>query len=427
MELVFQLQDLLQQGDSAIEAASRLLGHNMALLDCLGVETLTPGQMELLFTEIPQDWDFWKFSELIVGGSLSNSLAHQINEYISQQSSQASSEVMSDEEALTEVSIEGIDKAIAFLPTLKKKHAKLFDVHPHQSRLDPCTYSNEVAGFIQTLYDEGFILSTFDWGMWLDTANEFVNHSELIEVADLLTLQKLLTTHIRAERFNSGHVAQLIENGHISKVLQRLAALRESMAATTATIKGISRITIVQGDITQQHTDAIVNTTNIALEIRGEVSEAIFAVAGPSFREECRKLKGCAVGQAKVTRGYNLSAAWVLHTVSPVWQGGSHHEEDLLAQCYRHCLELAELCPIQTIAFPCIGTGSHGFPVEKAAQIAAHEVQHFLEENTSLDKVVFVCRDITMFDIYSKAIKEMTKASPEQTFGTLEPVQKLNR
>ncbi|MBD2465822.1 macro domain-containing protein [Oscillatoria sp. FACHB-1407] len=173
----------------------------------------------------------------------------------------------------------------------------------------------------------------------------------------------------------------------------------------------VNRITATRGDIIQQPVDAVVNTTNIALDIGGGVSEAIHAAAGPGLKEECRKLKGCAVGQAKLTRGYNLSVPWIIHTVGPVWQGGLQQEDELLAQCYRNSLALAALCPIQSIAFPSISTGFHGFPIERAVHIALTEVDRFLQNNTSIEKVIFVCRDAKVFEVYSKLIKEMLDPS----------------
>lgn len=404
MKPVFKLQDLLQQGDAALAAASSLLGQNMAVINCDGVEFLTPGQMDLLFAEVPEDCDFLKLTQVLEPSSLCDALANQLNDWIAQRVGQDEPE----QELVSTVTAKGIDKILSALPLFERKGTKLYQINAQHSLLEPYTYSSEVNGFLQTLHDEGFILSTFNWGVWLEEANQYVNEPDLLHYADLLTLQKLLTTHVRMERFNSGNLAQLIDNGHILEVLRQLALIRDTMADTEQPSPSLShRITATRGDITQQQVDAVVNTTNISLDIGGGVSEAIHAAAGPGLKEECRKLKGCAVGQAKVTRGYNLPASWVIHTVGPVWQGGLNQEEELLAQCYRNSLALAALCPIQSIALPSISTGFHGFPVERAVRVAVTEVQHFLQTNASIEKVIFVCRDAGVFEVYSKVIQEM--------------------
>src|SRR5438093_8513645 len=121
------------------------------------------------------------------------------------------------------------------------------------------------------------------------------------------------------------------------------------------------RIEVVEGDITKQKADAIVNAANTTLLGGGGVDGAIHRAAGPAFLEECRKLGGCATGQAKITQGYRLPAKWVIHTVGPVWNGGHSGEDGLLASCYRSCFALAERHGIRTLAFPSISTGAYGF------------------------------------------------------------------
>src|SRR6266705_3749496 len=124
-----------------------------------------------------------------------------------------------------------------------------------------------------------------------------------------------------------------------------------------------NRIRVVEGDITRQQVDAIVNAANTTLLGGGGVDGAIHDAAGPELLEECRKLGGCPTGQARITKGYKLSAKWVIHTVGPVWKDGRHGEDELLASCCQNCFELAERHRVRTIAFPSISTGAYDFPM----------------------------------------------------------------
>jgi len=162
------------------------------------------------------------------------------------------------------------------------------------------------------------------------------------------------------------------------------------------------RIQVVQGDITRMQVDAIVNAANRSLLGGGGVDGAIHRAAGPRLLEECRKLHGCETGAAKVTQGYNLPAKWVIHTVGPVWHGGSHDEERLLADCYRNCLLLAQHINIQSIAFPAISTGVYGFPSAGAARIAFSEIKKHCLQNPLPEKVLLVCFDPPTYQIYTK-------------------------
>ena len=167
------------------------------------------------------------------------------------------------------------------------------------------------------------------------------------------------------------------------------------------------RVMVVEGDITKQKVEAIVNAANSSLLGGGGVDGAIHRAAGPRLVEECRTLGGCPTGEAKITKGYNLPAKWVIHTVGPVWHGGARREDELLASCYRTSLELAVEMGIRTIAFPAISTGVYGFPLERATAIAVSEVRSFLEKNPSLEKMVFVCFDEYTYECYLNAAKDV--------------------
>jgi O-acetyl-ADP-ribose deacetylase len=151
------------------------------------------------------------------------------------------------------------------------------------------------------------------------------------------------------------------------------------------------RIEIIQGDITRQAVDAIVNAANESLLGGGGVDGAIHRAAGPELLEECRHLGGCPTGEAKITKGYKLRARHVIHTVGPVWRGGKHQEDELLARCYRNSLALAAKHELRSIAFPSISTGAFGFPLERATAIAVREIRRFLEKNPLPEAVVLVC------------------------------------
>ncbi len=168
----------------------------------------------------------------------------------------------------------------------------------------------------------------------------------------------------------------------------------------------LKRISVVEGDITQQKVDAIVNAANTSLLGGGGVDGAIHRAAGPELLEECRGLGGCPTGQAKITKGYRLPAKWVIHTVGPVWHGGGHGEAELLASCYRSCFALAAEHRIRSIAFPSISTGAYGFPMERAARIAVRETIQFLKANESLERVLLVCFGESAFEVHTRAVSE---------------------
>jgi len=169
------------------------------------------------------------------------------------------------------------------------------------------------------------------------------------------------------------------------------------------------RIEIVVGDITRQRVDAIVNAANNSLLGGGGVDGAIHRAAGPGLLAETRTIGGCPTGEARVTKGHRLPAKNVIHTVGPVWRGGGADEDRLLACCYRNSLEAARKLGLKTIAFPSISTGVYGFPFERAAAIALRTTAEFLEADTTLIKVTFVCFGEDALSLYLTVARKVFK------------------
>ena len=170
------------------------------------------------------------------------------------------------------------------------------------------------------------------------------------------------------------------------------------------------RIEIIQGDITKLDADAIVNAANTSLLGGGGVDGAIHQAAGPELLEECRGLGGCPTGDAKITRGYRLPAKHVIHTVGPVWRGGTEGEPELLADCYRNSLTLAAVYDLHSVAFPSISTGAYRFPIQQACRIALKETLDFLGTHALPERVVFVCFSAVDCQLYRRALAEMPDA-----------------
>jgi len=166
-----------------------------------------------------------------------------------------------------------------------------------------------------------------------------------------------------------------------------------------------TKIELIQGDITRLETDAIVNAANKTLRGGGGVDGAIHRAAGPGLLSECVSLGGCETGEAKITRGYDLAAKFVIHTVGPVWSGGQNHEPELLNSCYRNSLILAKKNGLKTIAFPSISTGAYRFPIEQAAPVAVRGVKLFLRENPDcFEKILFVLFSAEDLAVYEKCL-----------------------
>ncbi len=170
---------------------------------------------------------------------------------------------------------------------------------------------------------------------------------------------------------------------------------------------GKAVIELLQGDITAQDTDAIVNAANRTLLGGGGVDGAIHRAAGPQLLEECRTLGGCETGDAKITKGYRLRAKHVIHTVGPIYYSAGKKAPDLLASCYRRSLEVASSHKLKSIAFPSISTGAYGYPLQEAAPVALKTVRDYLQDHSDIQRVRFVLFGQDAYQAYEKALKDL--------------------
>lgn len=169
----------------------------------------------------------------------------------------------------------------------------------------------------------------------------------------------------------------------------------------------LGKLQAIQADITTLAVDAIVNAANPTLLGSGGVSGAILRAGGPQLLQECRRLGGCKTGDAKLTKGYRLPATLVVHTVGPIWHGGSQHEPDLLSSCYRRAIEVAYAAGARSIAFPSISTGIYGYPLRQAARIAVTAVLATLPTAPELESVIFCCFSANDLKIYRQLLDEI--------------------
>jgi O-acetyl-ADP-ribose deacetylase (regulator of RNase III) len=166
----------------------------------------------------------------------------------------------------------------------------------------------------------------------------------------------------------------------------------------------MTKITLMQGDITKIACEAIVNAANSSLLGGGGVDGAIHRAGGPKIAEECRLLHGCKTGQAKITGAGNLPCKYIIHTVGPVWRGGTSGEPELLKSCYMQSLALAVSHGIKTIAFPNISTGIYGYPKDAAAAVAIQTVRDFIQKNDALEEIIFCCFDGENYGLYQSLL-----------------------
>jgi len=258
-------------------------------------------------------------------------------------------------------------------------------------------------------------------GQWLTFPHSEPNHSEILtwmgKHADRMA--KLSEKFLEIYQNHRQKVAA-IENETLASIVALLDEIQGASEAATsqtpetqasAPTRGVTvtprtdrKIEVIRADITTLELDAIVNPASRSLQGGGGIEGAIFAAGGPALVAECRALGGLERGEAKITHGHDLPAKYVIHTVGPVWKGGDQGEPELLAECYRNCLDLAIANQVRTIAFPAISTGNFGYPLPDAAKVAAGETLKFAQKHARIDKIYLVCWDDAAFEAFSAAL-----------------------
>ena len=199
----------------------------------------------------------------------------------------------------------------------------------------------------------------------------------------------------------------------VKKDIYRTAVFLTTLGGSMQVSIGRAILELVEGDITQQKVDAIVNAANTTLLGGGGVDGAIHRAGGPAILEECKKIGGCPTGEAVITSGGNLAAQWVIHTVGPVWRDGSHREDALLRNAYKNSLIQADLHQLKSIAFPSISTGAYRFPIEKAAHIALSTIAEHLKGKTTVKTVLFVLFDTAALEAYRNSLQDLCRKDKE--------------
>lgn len=288
-------------------------------------------------------------------------------------------------------------------------------------QLTPHTLGSIIAMYEHKIFTQGIIWNIFSFDQWgVELGKQLamkilpeLNSSKVISSHDVST-NSLINRYrkMRGPLSKKKFIAYKFPNKPgISYKKNQITKLGLNTIQIPETIEGklLKNIQVIKGDITKVKVNAIVNAANTTLLGGGGVDGTIHNAAGEELLRECRKLGGCATGKAKITKGYNLPAKYIIHTVGPVWHGGNSKEGELLRSCYLNSLQLARKNGVETIAFPAISCGVYKFPIDKAAKIAVTEVQKYLKEHYEIKKVMFVCFSDEIYQIYQKILNDEFK------------------